>query len=67
MPNPLPTPTVLRLESPFYDLPVNSTETNEAGTSFLADKLMDDAWAETINAALRLSAEARFEPFELRR
>jgi hypothetical protein len=33
----------------------------------LADKLMDDAWAETINAALRLSAEARFEPFELRR
>jgi hypothetical protein len=58
---------MLRLDPPFYMVPVQASGTVNGQATFAYSQFLDDAWAETMNAALRAAAEVRFEAFELRR
>ena len=64
---PQPPPVRLRLEPPFYAVPVHRAGTTEGLTVLPYDQFMDDALAEAVNAALRSTIEGRFEPSELHR
>ena len=67
MSTPPPTPVVLRLELPFYGKQIPPVGATETLTAFPYARIMDDQWAEAINAALRSSIEVQFDSIELRR
>jgi len=57
----------LRIEPPFYSVPIKPEGVEDGEKAFPQERFMDDAWGDAINRALRATVEIRFESFELLR